>query len=73
MIFQTESTESGLSKKQMQSTQEPLDTSGNNLHKVTRSKHVLPSTHTSTVPNSQGSLIPVVYAPQWSPTQMQVQ
>ncbi|XP_033228759.1 FK506-binding protein 15 isoform X2 [Belonocnema kinseyi] len=69
----TESTESGLSRKHVQSAQEPFDTSRNNLHKVTRSKHVLPSTHTSTVPNSQGSLIPVVYAPQWSPTQMQPQ
>lgn len=64
IIYQGELPESSPSKKQFQSSQEFPETSGN-FHKVTRTKPPSAS-------NTQQSLIPVVYTPQWSPTQIQV-
>ncbi|XP_043477101.1 FK506-binding protein 15 isoform X2 [Leptopilina heterotoma] len=55
--------ETSPSKKQFQSSHEITETG--NLHKVIKSKV------TSSVPNVQSSLYPVVYTPQWSPTQSQ--
>ncbi|XP_043461715.1 putative leucine-rich repeat-containing protein DDB_G0290503 isoform X2 [Leptopilina heterotoma] len=57
--------ETSPSKKQFQSSHEITETG--NLHKVIKSKV------TSSVPNVQSSLYPVVYTPQWSPTQVQSQ
>lgn len=57
--------ETSPSKKQFQSTHEITETG--NHHKVIKSKV------TSSIPNAQSSLYPVVYTPQWSPTQVQSQ